>query len=153
MFAQLCFLKSCKCFLCSCIAKMKLLLLRLLLLATLVVVSLQQCAVEDINVMDFVLSTESIEVLHSPNINIISIYYNCLSSSQTIGLYSSVSLSVVYNRTKPAAMLEVRYNMLCVRGYWQRVGRTASALRSNDTRTDCYSCTDQTVNENHCSGE
>ncbi|XP_065897908.1 fibropellin-1-like isoform X2 [Dysidea avara] len=129
----------------------QLLLLWLLLLTTLVGVSAQQCAVEDINVMDLVLSTESIEVTHMPNINITDIYYNCLSTSRTVGLYSSASLSVVYNRSKPAAMLEVRYNVQCIRGYWHRVGRTTSALRSNDTRTDCYSCTDQSVNENHCS--
>ncbi|XP_065897920.1 uncharacterized protein [Dysidea avara] len=137
------------------IAKMKLLqlplsqllLLWLSLLTTLVGVSIQRCAVEDINVMDLVLSTESIEVTHMPNINITDIYYNCLSTSRTVGLYSSASLSVVYNRSKPAAMLEVRYNVQCIRGYWHRVGRTTTTLRSNDTRTDCYSCTDQSVNE------
>jgi len=128
--------------------------LRLLLLAVLIGISLQQCAIEHINVMDLVLSTEVVEVIHEPNINITDIYYNCLSTSRTFGLYSSASLSVAYNRSNPDAMLEVRYNMQCVHGLWYRVGRRmTTALRSNDTKTDCYSCTDQSVNENHCSGK
>ena len=127
----------------------------LLLLAILIGISVRQCAIEHIDVMDLVLSTEVVEVIYVPNIlNITDIYYNCLSTSRTVGLYSSASLSVVYNRSNPDAMLEVRYNMRCIHGLWHRVGRRmTAALRSNDTRTDCYSCTDQSVNENHCSGE
>jgi len=125
----------------------------LLLLATLVGVSIQQCALEDLNVIDLVLNTESNEFTDSPNMYINAIYYNCFSASQTIGLFTSTSLSVLYNKSDSAVLKEVRYNLQCMNGYWERVGRTSTALQNNDTRTDCYSCKDQTVNENHCSGK
>jgi len=150
-------MKSYGCFLCSHIAatKMKLLApLWSLMLITLIKVSVQQCVLEDINVLELVLSTEvNTETYSSTTYNISAIYYNCLSASQSIGLYSSTSMSVLYNKSGSDTLKEVRYNLWCMREHWVRVGRTATALRSNDTRTDCYSCINQGVNENHCSGE
>jgi len=126
-----------------------------LLLATLVEVSIQQCVLEDINVSDLVQTTESygVELTDSDTMHISAIYYNCLSAGQSVGLYSTASLSVVYNESRSDTLREVRYNLWCRSERWERVGRTNIALRSNETRTDCYSCIDQSINENHCSGE
>ena len=123
-----------------------------LLLATLVEVSIQQCVLEDIDILDLVESNE-VELTGLETMHISAIYYNCLSAGQYVGLYSSTSLSVLYYESRSDTLKEVRYNLWCRSEHWEPIGKTNTALRSNDTRTDCYSCTDQSINENHCSGE
>ena len=133
------------------VAMMKLWLSFWVLLATLVGVSVQQCAPGDADVLDFVQSTEPIEAFDTLSID--EIYYNCLSTSQTIGLYSTMSLSVLYIKTSdPNTTNEVRYNAICSRdGFWDRGRRFPAALRDNNTRINCSSCLDPDVNDYHCS--
>jgi len=129
---------------------MKLWLSFWVLLATLVGVSVQQCAVEDLDVTDFVQANEAIEVTDTLAVD--EIYYNCLSTSQTIGLYTTMSLSVLYIKTSdPNTTREARYNLQCIKGGWARLGRNTTALRDNNTRINCSSCLDQNVNAYHCS--
>jgi len=129
---------------------MKLWLSFWVLLATLVRVSVQQCAVEDLNLLDLVQTTEASENFNEFTID--EIYYNCLSTSQTIGLYTTMSLSVLYVEARtPGITREVRYNLECSGVFWSRVGRITTTLRDNITRIDCSSCTDQDINHYHCS--
>ena len=129
---------------------MKLWLSFWVLLATLVRVSVQQCAVEDLNLLDLVQTTEASENFYEFTID--EIYYNCLSTSQTIGLYTTMSLSVLYVEARtPGITREVRYNLECSGVFWSRVGRITTTLRDNITRIDCSSCTDQDINHYHCS--
>ena len=129
---------------------MKLWLSFWVLLATLVRVSVQQCAVEDLNLLDLVQTSEASENFNRFTID--EIYYNCLSTSQTIGLYTTMSLSVLYVEARtPGITREVRYNLECSGVFWSRVGRITTTLRDNITRIDCSSCTDQDINHYHCS--
>ena len=122
----------------------------LCLLAALVGVSVQQCTIqrfEDVTTIDILQTSE----LTSANFTINRTIYNCLSTSQTIGVYNSMSVSILYNRSDtPNQLREVRYNMLCNNGNWARVGQQSTALVSSDTRHNCSACTDQTVNDYHC---
>ena len=63
-------------------------------------------------------------------------YYNCLSRSDTSDHY----------------IHEVRYNLQCNNNMWEIVGNQSTALRSN-TSYDCSDCTDQTVNDYHCTSK
>ena len=84
---------------------------------------------------------------------ITSTYYNCLSRSDTSDHYSSMSVSILYIRSDdPNNTHEVRYNLQCNNSVWEIVGNQSTALRSNNTRY-CDDCTDQTVNEYHCTGK
>ena len=79
--------------------------------------------------------------------------YNCLSTSQTIGIYNSMSVSILYIRSDTSNLLrDVRYSMRCVGNNWGRAGQQSTALISNDTRRNCSDCIDQTVNDYHCTG-
>ena len=84
---------------------------------------------------------------------ITSTYYNCLSRSDTSDHYSSMSVSILYIRSDdPNNTHEVRYNLQCNNSVWEIVGNQLTALRNNNTRY-CDDCTDQNVNEYHCTGK
>ena len=135
--------------------KMEFLLSLCYLLVTLVGVSVQQCTIErfeDVTVLDTLQSTEATDASQTFTIN--TTIYNCLSTSQTIGVYNSMSVSILYNRSDtPNQLRDVRYNMLCNNGNWARDGQQSTALMSNDTRRNCSDCTNQTVNDYHCTRE
>jgi len=123
-----------------------------LLLATLVGVSVQQCTIEKFEMikLDLVWGT-----IIDGNLMITAIndtVYNCLSTSQIIGTYQSMSVSIFYTRSDNLTNLrQVRYNMICLSNRWEQDGLGQStAFRSNDTRQDCFDCTNRTVNEYHC---
>ena len=122
------------------------------LLVTLVGVSVQQCTIErfeDVTALDTLQSTEATDFSQTFTIN--RTIYNCLSTSQIIGVYNSMSVSILYIRSDtPNQLREVRYNMVCANGNWARVGQQSTALVSSDTRHNCSACTDQTVNDYHC---
>ena len=124
-----------------------------LLLALLVDISVQQCTIDEFqtNLADIVTSTEATEFVQFFTIN--STYYNCLSTSQIVGHYRSMSVSILYIRSDdPNNLREVRYNLQCNSNVWGVVGSLSTALRSNNTRFNCSACTDQIVNEYHCTG-
>ena len=82
-----------------------------------------------------------------------STYYNCLSRSDTSDCYSSMSVSILYIRSDdPYNTHEIRYNLQCNNSVWKIVGNQSAALRNNNTRY-CDDCTDQNVNEYHCTGK
>ena len=132
--------------------KMKLLSSLCYLLVALVGVSVQQCTIErfeDVTALDTLQTTEVTDASQTFTIN--RTIYNCLSTSQTIGVYNSMSVSILYIRSDtPNQLREVRYNMVCNNGNWARVGQQSIALVSSDTRHNCSACTDQTVNDYHC---
>ena len=135
--------------------KMKLLSSLYYLLVALVGVSIQQCTIErfeDVTVLDTIQTTEVTDANQTFTVN--RTIYNCLSTSQTIGVYNSMSVSILYIRSDaPNQLRKVRYNMLCANGNWARVGQQSTALMSNDTRRNCSACTNQTVNDYHCTCE
>ena len=124
-----------------------------LLLATLARVSIQQCTVEEFDkiVSDILQSTQATEL--NQNFAIDKIIYNCLSTSQTIGIYRSMSVSILYIRSdSPDQLRDVRYDMLCKNDVWIRARQMSTALESNDTRIDCSDCF-STANSHHCTRE
>ena len=130
---------------------MKLLSFLCLLLVALVGVSVQQCTIEGFEdiALDTLQAGEASDL--NQNFMINRTIYNCLSTSQTIGVYNSMSVSILYIRSDDLNQLrDVRYNMLCVGNSWGRVGRQPSALLSSDTRLDCSDCTNRSVNDDHC---
>ena len=135
---------------------MKLLSSLCLLLVTLVGVSVQQCTIErfgNVTALDTLQSTEATDAGQIFTIN--RTIYNCLSTSQTIGVYNSMSVSILYIRSDtPNQLRDVRYNMVCVNGTnWFRLAELPDALVSSDTRRNCSACTDQAVNDYHCTRE
>ena len=134
---------------------MKLLSSSCLLLVVLIGFSVQQCTIEefeDITAVDTLQSTEATDASQTFMIN--RTIYNCLSTSQTISVYNSMSVSILYIRSDtPNQLREVCYNMLCSNGNWSHVGQQSTALVSDDTRRNCSDCTDQTVNDHHCTCE
>ena len=124
-----------------------------LLLATLARVSIQQCTVEEFDkiAFDILQSTQATEFTRNFSIN--KIIYNCLSTSQTIGIYRSMSVSILYTRSdSPDQLRDVRYGMLCLNDAWMRYKQTSTALESNDTRINCSNCF-STTNDHHCTRE
>ena len=123
-----------------------------LLLATLVGVSVQQCTIEKFEMieLDLVRGTLSDGNLMITAIN--DTVYNCLSTSQIIGTYQSMSVSIFYTRSDNLTNLrQIRFNMECFSDEWVRFGlEQSTAFRSNNTRQDCFDCTNRTVNEYHC---
>ena len=122
-----------------------------LLLVALVEVSVQQCTIEGFeNIrLDTVQTTEITDGSQTVIIN--RTIYNCLSTSQTIGVYDSISVSILYIISdNPNQLRDVRYNMRCASNAWGRVGQQPVAFLSNDTRQDCSDCTNSTVNDYHC---
>lgn len=132
---------------------MKVLALLWLLMTTLIGDSIQECTTEQFEMVaiEFV-SNEITET--SVNVTVKEIYYNCLSTSEEISSYSSMSVSLIYNiSSDPDTERDIRYNMLCVNREWRRFDSSSTPLRSNVTRTDCYLCLNTTVNDDHCSCE
>ena len=132
------------------LAKMKL-WAQLTLLAFLSRVSVQQCTIGDFKGV----AINMINTKTSNNISINRIYYNCLSRSDTNDLYSSMSVSILFVITNSNGRImrsEVRYNLQCSNSVWEIVGNQSTALRSN-TGYDCSDCTDQTVNDYHCTSK
>ena len=130
---------------------MKLLSSLCLLLVTLVGVSVQQCTIEEFEAiaLDTVQTTEATDASQIFTVN--RTIYNCLSTSQTIGVYNSMSVSILYIRSDNNTLLrDVRYNMVCSSNNWARVGQQSTAFLSSDTRRNCSACTDQAVNDYHC---
>jgi len=130
---------------------MKLLSSLCLLLVTLVGVSVQQCTIEEFEAiaLDTVQTTEATDASQTFTIN--RTIYNCLSTSQTIGVYNSMSVSILYIRSDtPNQLRDIRYNMECLSNNWERVGENSTAFLSSDTKRNCSDCTDQTVNDYHC---
>ena len=122
-----------------------------LLLAVLVGVSVQQCTTDgfEANAIDTLQATVSNDGGHTFTVN--RTIYNCLSTSQTIGVYNSMSVSILYTRSDtPNQLRDIRYNMVCSSNSWSRIGQQSTALLSSDTRRNCSRCTDQTVNDYHC---
>ena len=125
----------------------------LLLAATLTRNAIQQCTIEEFEdkiALDILHSTQSTE--YNQNFTINRTIYNCLSTSQTIGSYRSMSVSLLYFRSdKPDQLRDVRYDMACRSNVWMRYKQMSAALESNDTRTDCSVCTSSVyVNDHHC---
>ena len=123
-----------------------------LLLVALVEVSVQQCTIEGFEniALDTVQATEG-NIDFSQTFAINRTIYNCLSTSQTIGVYNSISVSVLYIRSgTPNQLRDVRYNMRCISNAWGRAGQQSVAFLSNDTRENCSDCTNSAVNDYHC---
>jgi len=118
-----------------------------LLLITSIKISIQHCTIGESKLK----IKDRLSYFTSPAMIIINnIYYNCLSRSDTSDLYSSMSVSILYIRShNPNNVHEVRYNLQCNNSVWKIVGNQSTALRNNKTRY-CEDCTDQTVNEYHC---
>ena len=125
-----------------------------LLIATLARVSIQQCTVEEFDnkiAFDILQSTQATET--KQNFSIDKIIYNCFSTSQTIGIYSSMSASILYTRSdSPDQLRDVRYDMWCKNDVWMRYRQSSTALESNDTRINCSDCI-STANDHHCTRE
>ena len=132
---------------------MKVLAILWLLMITLIGDSIQECTIEQFEMAANELVTDRESTETSVNVTFKEIYYNCLSTSEKIGNYVTISASIIYNISSDTDEHEIRYNMLCANGQWGRRGVTSTALRSNVERTDCYWCLNTTVNENHCSRE
>ena len=112
-----------------------------------------QCTIERFqnNAIDLLQSTEATDFGQTFSIN--RTIYNCLSTSQMIGVFNSMSVSILYTRSDtPNRLREIRYNMLCSGSIFLRAGQQSTALVSSDTRHNCSDCTSQTVNEYHCTG-
>jgi len=123
--------------------KMRVVLPIWLLLMASFELSVQQCTIEE-----FTFEIEN--RLSATMITINSTYYNCLSRSDTSDHYSSMSVSILYIRSDdPNSIHEVRYNLQCNNSVWEIVGNQSTALRKNNT-VFCEDCTDQTVNDYHC---
>ena len=131
---------------------MKLLSSLCLLLTVLVGVSIQQCTIEEFEnslAPDLLQTTQATDASQTFAVN--RIFYNCLSTSQIIGVYRTMSVSILYTRSDNLTNLrQIRYNMVCLNNIWQRFRQQPTALLSNDTRHNCSDCTDQTVNDHHC---
>ena len=119
-------------------------------LAFLVGVSIQQCTIEEFRMIAINMTNSSEATNVSGTMRIINTYYNCLSLFDASDHYSSMSVSILYIRSDDLNNLhEVRYNLQCNNSVWEIVGNQSTALRNNNTRY-CEDCTDQTVNEYHC---
>ena len=132
------------------LVEMKVLTLSWVFLPLLFNISVQQCTIGQFHttITTMVMSTE---VTSDGQIN--STYYNCLSRSDTRDHYSSMSVSILYIRSDdPNNVHEIRYNLQCNNNVWEIVGNQSTALRSN-TSYDCSDCTDQTVNDYHCTSK
>ena len=126
-------------------------LLWLLSIAILVGVSIQQCTKEQFDVIEQLRTTELEQTL---NYTINETYYNCLATDTIIGTYTSMSVSLFYFRSdQPSTLRQIRYDLKCLNGIWTRArpGNRTAVLRSTAPRTDCYQCTNQNINEEHCS--
>ena len=113
----------------------------------------QQCTIGGFQsrVLDLLQSTEANDATLTFSVN--RTIFNCLSTSQTIGFYNSMSVSILYIRSDAINQFrEVRYNLQCSGNSWSRAGQQSTALVSSDNRLNCSDCTDQAVNDYHCTG-
>ena len=129
-----------------------------LLLTNLVGVSSQQtsCTREGFQAIavEQVFASVGSEATNLSDISINEIYYNCLATSEIIGDYTTMSVSLLYTiLSTPDTLREIRYVMLCIDGTWNRAAQNDTALISNNTRTDCHECTNTADNEDYCSRE
>ena len=124
---------------------MSILVLLPLFLAILLEVDAQKCSLE---AAENAIRDRISEVESQPLINIISLQHNCLATSKRLGIYHSTSISVLYSSSNSAAINEIRYDWLCLNDAWLRLHENESYF--NETRSDCYDCTDRTVNDYHC---
>ena len=124
------------------------------LLTTLIGTSVQQCTKEEFEAgaQEFVAVSVGSEATSLSDILINETYYNCLATSENIGTYTSMSVSLTYTLLRaPNTLREIRYVMSCIGGVWNRLTQNNTALISNKTRTDCHQCTDTANNEEYCS--
>ena len=127
----------------------------LCLLTTLITLSVQQCTKEEFEAgaRELVLNSIGSEatILSPSDVFINETYYNCLATSENIGTYTFMSVSLTYTLSRaPNTLREIRYVMRCIGGAWNRLAENNTALKSNETRTDCYRCTDTANNEEYC---
>ena len=130
---------------------MKLLILLWLLLATLAGLSVQQCTIKEAeNFVNMTLRDRNSESLEDFDIDFV-VYPNCLSTSEQLGKYNSMSISALYNRSKNQSKEnEIRFDLVCsVDDFWLRIGENDTAFIS-DTRSDCSDCRNTTLNDHHC---
>ena len=129
---------------------MKLLVLLWLLLATLVGLSVQQCTVKGAeSFVNTTLREKNPENLEEANISFVA-YLNCLSTTEQLGIYNSMSISASYNSSNNQSRVnEIRFDLVCIDGTWLRVSQTDTAFVS-DARSDCSDCGNATVNDHHC---
>ena len=112
-----------------------------------------QCTIEGFQNISIDLLQSTVATDFGQTFSVNRTIYNCLSTSQMIGVYNSMSVSILYIRSDaPNQLRDVRYNMRCIGNNWGRVGQQSTALISSDTRRNCSSCIDQTVNDYHCTG-
>ena len=126
-----------------------------LLLTNLVGVS-SQCTREGFQAIavELLFTSISSEATDLSNLSINETYYNCLATSETIGDYTTMSVSLLYTLINaPDTLREIRYVMACIDSAWNRRSENNTALRRNETRTDCYECTATADNEDYCSCE
>ena len=138
----------------GCIVELKMKWMSLsLLLAALTGLSVQQCiyTIEGFEAIAIDTLQVTVATDASQTFTINRTIYNCLSTSQTIGVYNSMSVSLLYTRSNtPNQLRDVRYNMVCFSNSWSRFGQQSTALLSTDTMRNCSDCTNQTVNDYHC---
>ena len=128
-------------------------MLLILLLTNLVGVSVQQCTREGFQVIadERLFASVGSEATDPSDFFINETYYNCLSTLQTIGDYTTMSVSLLYTvLSAPDTLREIRYVMMCIGDAWNLAAQNDTALTNNDTRTDCYECTDTANNEDYC---
>lgn len=122
------------------------------LLTILVNISVQQCTIENfeeevaLNLLDTTEPTNNRQTF-----TIDRIFYNCLSTSQMIGIYRSMSVSMLYVRSdSPTTIRDVRYTMTCLDNAWIRNRTLPTALQNIETKRNCSDCTNESVNDYHC---
>jgi len=127
-----------------------------LILIAQVKISTQLCTIEEFRnnrAHDLLHSSETSEVTH--NITVMDVIYNCLATSHEIGIYNSMSVSILYIRSDtPDRLRTVRYDILCQSNIWQRKRQVKTIFMSNNTRSDCANCLGGRINESgsdhHC---
>ena len=91
------------------------------------------------------------ELESQPMVNIIDLQHNCFATSERLGAYYSISLSVRYSRTNSAIVKVARHNWLCQNDAWLlHHENTSSSSYFNETRSDCHACIDRTANDHYC---
>ena len=124
-----------------------------ILLAALVLprVSIQECTTKefnDTNALDLLQVTESSE--NDQTFTVEDINFSCLSTSRVIGIYRSMSVSLWYTRSDtPNRIRDVRYNVLCYNGEWQRYGWHQYGFNSSKAKYDCSDCMNN-ESDYHC---
>ena len=128
----------------------------LCLLTTLIKLSVQQCTKErfEARAQGLVFDSIASDATRLSDVLINETYYNCLATSENIGTYTSMSVSLTYTISGDSDTLrDIRYVMVCSGGNWGRSAENNDALTNDETRTDCYQCTDAAINEEYCSRE